>query len=52
MSRSYKKHPFKAICCYFSNKKDKTLANRLFRRISKEKIKRRKRSFIFFKRMF
>lgn len=39
MSRSYKKHPFIAIVCYFSNKKDKTIANRLFRRISKKKIK-------------
>ena len=39
MSRIYKKHPFTTICCYFSNKKDKTIANRLFRRISKKKIK-------------
>lgn len=28
-----------AVACYFSNKKDKILANRLFRRISKKKLK-------------
>ena len=25
MSRSFKKHPFTAVCCYFSNKKDKII---------------------------
>lgn len=39
MSRSYKKNPFIAVCVYFSNKKDKIRANRLFRRISKSRIK-------------
>jgi hypothetical protein len=39
MSRSFKKHPFMAVACYFSNKEDKILANRLFRRISKKKLK-------------
>ena len=39
MSRSFKKHPFTAVCCYFSNKKDKIIANRLFRRISKQRLK-------------
>ena len=39
MSRSFKKHPFKVSVCYFSNKEDKILANKLFRRISKKKLK-------------
>lgn len=39
MSKSYKKNPFMCVCCYFSNKKDKIIANRLFRRISKHRIK-------------
>lgn len=42
MSRSFKKHPFTTIACYFSNKKDKVKANRLFRRISKLKLKQDK----------
>lgn len=39
MSRSFKKNPFQAVCCYISNKKDKTIANRLFRRKSKRNLK-------------
>jgi hypothetical protein len=39
MSRSKKKNPFMAICVYLSNKKDKIMANRLFRRISKHRLK-------------
>lgn len=39
MSRSFKKHPFKSSVCYFSNKEDKVLANRSFRRISKKKLR-------------
>ena len=35
MSRSFKKHPFSAICNYKSNKKSKTLANKKFRKLSK-----------------
>lgn len=35
MSRSKAKHPKISWVCYFSNKKDKRIANRLFRRISK-----------------
>ena len=34
MSRSYKK-PYASYVCYFSNKKDKRIANRIFRRINK-----------------
>lgn len=34
MSRSYKK-PYASWVCYFSNKKDKRIANRKFRRINK-----------------
>lgn len=40
MSRSRKKHSFTCVCCYFSNKKDKVIANRLFRRISRLKLKK------------
>lgn len=40
MSRSHKKNPFMAVCCYFSNKKDKIIANRLFRRISKNRLRK------------
>ena len=39
MSRNFKKNPFTAYVHYSSNKKDKVKANRLFRRISKLKIK-------------
>ena len=39
MSRSYKKHPFTTFACHVSNKLDKSIANRLFRRISKKKLK-------------
>lgn len=39
MSRSYKKHPFISFACHVSNKEDKVSANRLFRRISKKKLK-------------
>ena len=38
MSRSHKKNPFICFCCS-SNKKDKIKANRLFRRLSKCKLK-------------
>lgn len=38
MSRSYKKHPCITWTCK-SNKKDKRLANRLFRRLSKILLK-------------
>lgn len=34
MSRSYKK-PYATYVCYFSNKKDKRIANKTFRRRSK-----------------
>lgn len=34
MSRSFKK-PYAAYVCYFSNKKDKRIANRKFRRINR-----------------
>lgn len=39
MSRSRKKNPFRCVCHYISNKKDKRMANRLFRRISKNRLK-------------
>lgn len=39
MSRSFKKNPFIAVACYSSNKKDKTTANRKFRKISKQRLK-------------
>ena len=39
MSRSYRKHPAMGIC-KGSNKKARTLANRLFRKRSKRKIKK------------
>lgn len=39
MGKSIAKHPKISWVCYFSNKKDKRIANRLFRRISKYKIK-------------
>lgn len=39
MSRSRAKHPKISWVCYFSNKKDKRITNRLFRRINKLKIK-------------
>lgn len=49
MSRSYKK-PYACWVCYFSNKKDKKIANKKFRRINKvftrvdpEKLKHRLR---------
>lgn len=47
MSRSYKKsgnnkYGFCCWACYFSNKKDKRLANRKFRTISKRWIKKMK----------
>lgn len=38
MSRSYKK-PYASWVCYFSNKKDKRIANRLFRRLNKVLLK-------------
>lgn len=38
MSRSHKKHPFITWAVSKSNKKDKIVANRLFRRISKIKM--------------
>ena len=38
MSRSFKKHPFSAICHYKSNKKSKTLANKKFRKLSKLRL--------------
>lgn len=39
MSRSIAKHPKISWVCYFSNKKDKRLANRLFRRVNKLRVK-------------
>lgn len=39
MSRSFKKNPFCAVACHSSNKKDKTTANRKFRKASKQKLK-------------
>ena len=39
MSRSFRKHPFMCCCIYVSNKKDKTVANRLFRKRSKQRLK-------------
>ncbi len=42
MSRSKAKHPKISWICYFSNKKDKRIANRLFRRISRLKLKQGK----------
>lgn len=42
MSRSYKKHPGISFVSYLSNKKDKIIANRLFRRISKILLKQGK----------
>ena len=42
MSRSKAKHPKISWICYFSNKKDKRIANRLFRRLSKSKLKQGK----------
>ena len=39
MSRSIAKHPKISWIIYFSNKKDKRVANRLFRRISNNKLK-------------
>lgn len=41
MSRS-KKKPYQAWACYFSNKEDKTIANRTFRRKNKYKLKKGK----------
>lgn len=41
MSRS-KKKPYLAWACYFSNKKDKTIANRIFRRKNKYRLKKGK----------
>lgn len=38
MSRSYRK-PYSSFVCYTSNKKDKRLSNRRFRRIVKNLIK-------------
>lgn len=38
MSRSFKKHPFSAICSYKSNKKSKTLANKKFRKLSRLRL--------------
>ena len=38
MSRSYKKHPSINYVCYFSNKKDKRIANRRLRRSNKQII--------------
>lgn len=38
MSRSYKK-PFFAVACYFSNKKDKTIAHKHFRAKEKEEMR-------------
>lgn len=38
MSRSYKKHPSINYVCYFSNKKDKRIANRRLRRFNKQVI--------------
>ena len=42
MSRSKAKHTKISWICYFSNKKDKRIANRLFRRLSKSKLKQGK----------
>ena len=39
MSRSFKRNPFMCYCIYVSNKKDKTVANRLFRKRSKQRLK-------------
>lgn len=41
MSRSRKK-PYQAWACYFSNKKDKTIANRTLRRKNKHRLKKDK----------
>ena len=41
MSRS-KKKPYQAWACYFSNKEDKTIANRIFRRKNKHRLKKGK----------
>lgn len=38
MSRSYRK-PYTSYACYFSNKEDKRIANRLFRHINKQLLK-------------
>lgn len=38
MSRSYKK-PYACQVCYFSNKKDKRMANKKFRRLNKILLK-------------
>lgn len=39
MSRSRKK-PYMAVCCYFSNKKDKRIANQTFRAKNKHILKK------------
>lgn len=39
MSRSYKKHPYICCACYKSNKRDKTLANRIFRHRTLQNIR-------------
>lgn len=42
MSRSFKHSPCVAVVCYSSNKKDKILTNRLFRRVSKYNLRNNK----------